>query len=145
MKWIGKITAGVATGIIAAVLAAYVTVTGAGGGPEGGEAGAWAMLIGFAIVLTLALAAKTTKKAWGYGILICALLSFAIPLAGVLYGEIVGSRILAEDQTLGAAIGVRLGKEYVAQTLAIFGFFLGLILLVIAILLLRGDGQAKDA
>jgi hypothetical protein len=149
MKWVGKAISGVGTGIVAAILAAFVVGMAIGGGAGGGKAGAWAMLIGFGTVLLSALMAQTGKRAWGRGSLICALLSFALPLSGFLLSRIVGAQAVGQAQTdaeqVGAAIGAGLGGMFLTGTLAVVGFFLGLIFLVMAFFLLRGDGHAKAA
>ncbi len=59
----------------------------------GGQAGMWAMLAAFVVVLVLALTARTGKKAWGRGNLLCGLLSFAVPLAGLVFSGVVGGNI----------------------------------------------------
>ncbi len=59
----------------------------------GGQAGMWAMLAAFVVVLVLALTARTGKEAWGRGNLLCGLLSFAVPLAGLVFSGDVGGNI----------------------------------------------------
>ena len=145
----GKILSGLVMGLIAAVLGSVLLGLLVGGGPEGVTAGFWGMGLGFALVLTLAVTAKRAKRAWGRGFLVCALMSFALPLAGLVFSGIVGTKVIeqADPETgarAGAAIGAGLGGMMVTGTLAFMGFFAGLIFAILAFFLLRNDSTRRN-
>lgn len=93
MKWFGKIAAGIVLGIIAVILSSFVFDLSVGGKMAGSQAGMWVMLATFVVVLGLALSAPTGKKAWGWGNILCGLLSFALPLVGLVFSGVVGGNI----------------------------------------------------
>lgn len=131
---LGKIFAGVVMGIVAALLATTVFGLGAGGGESGGRMAMWAALGGFLLTLGLAITAERGRYAWGRGMLLCGLLCFAMPLAGILFSAIFGAQSIGAAGTgaekAGAAIGTAMAGGMLTFVSGIFGFFLGMIFLV---------------
>lgn len=137
----GKLIAGVLMGIVAAVLATTVFGLGAGGGESGGRTGLWAALAAFVLVLVLAFTAQRGRYAWGRGMLLCGLLCFALPLAGLLFSGIVGGQSIATAKSgaeqAGAALGTVMAGGLLTFVSGVFGFFLGIIFLIGAYFSLR--------
>jgi hypothetical protein len=137
----GKILAGSLMGIIAAVLATTVFGLGSGGGESGGRTGLWAALVAFLVTLGLAMMAQRGRYAWGRGMLICGLLSFALPLAGLLFSGIIGGQSIASAKSgaeqAGAAIGTVMAGGLLTFVSGVFGFFLGIIFMIGAYFSLR--------
>jgi hypothetical protein len=130
----GKILAGILMGIVAAVLATMVFGLGVGGGESGGRTGLWAALGGFLVTLGLAVTAERGRYAWGRGMLLCGLLCFALPLAGMLFSGIVGGKSIAGAasgaEKAGATIGTVMAGGVITLVSGVFGFFMGVIFLV---------------
>jgi hypothetical protein len=130
----GKIFAGLVMGVVVAVLAMVVVGLGAGGGESGGRASLWAMAIGFAATVVLAISAQRARYAWGRGLLAAGLLCFALPLAAILFTGVVGADsvggAVGNAQKAGAMIGTAIGGGIVTIASGLIGFFLGLIFLV---------------
>lgn len=146
---VGKIFAGIIMGILVAILASMVVGVGAGGGDGGGKSGVWAAVIGFLLMMFLAVRAQRGRYAWGRGMLLCGLLCFAMPLATVLFTAIVGAgqvgAATSDGGRAGAALGTAVAGTALTVVTGVVGFFLGAIFFVISYFLLRGGSNSAPA
>jgi hypothetical protein len=130
----GKLIAGVVMGIVVAILSFLVFGLGTGAGEAGASRGGWAALIGFTVMLVLALTATRSSYAWGRGLLLCGLLCFAMPLATMVFSGIIGAQQIGAAPTeagrAGAALGTAMAGGFMTIVTGVFGFFLGLIFLI---------------
>ena len=143
---INKILAGLAMGVVAALLSAMLVGLISGGGNGGADPATWSMAAGFVLVLILALTARSGKRAWGRGALVNGLLSFLLPLSGLIFSAVVGTKAISEApldaaSQAGTAIGTGLGGILITGMLGVIGLFLGLFFVVLAFFLLRGSAE----
>jgi hypothetical protein len=137
-----KILASIIMGIIVAILSSIVGGLAAGGGEDGGVVALWSALVGFLLIGVLALTAATGRYAWGRGMLLCGILSFAMPLASILFTIVfsVGHFKTVPTDTasqVGASLGAGLAGTAMTVFTGVIGFFLGLIFVVTSYFLLR--------
>lgn len=137
----GKLFAGIVMGLVVAILSFFVFGLGTGAGEAGASRGGWAALIGFAVMLVLALTATRSSYAWGRGLLLCGLLCFAMPLATMVFSGIIGAQQIGAAPTeagrAGAALGTAMAGGFMTIVTGVFGFFLGLIFLIASYFSLR--------
>lgn len=130
----GKLLAGILMGIVVAILSFLVFGLGTGAGEAGAGRGGWAALIGFGLMLVLALTASRGSYAWGRGFLLCGLLCFAMPLATLAFSGIIGAQQIGAAPTeagrAGAALGTAMAGGFMTIVTGVFGFFLGLMFLI---------------
>lgn len=135
-----KIIAGLFGGLILAVLGAtLVGITFAASPSAGGIGGAAAFFVLWVAGIVIAVLAKSPSKAWRRLLLTSAVLSFLLPLSGVVYtGSFMATHVNPSDAYSGAAAaGAAIGGGLVSGFLGFVGFFLGLIFLVIGLLVGR--------
>ena len=129
-----KLIAGIAGGLILAILASMVASIMFAAGKSGPGVGAMTFLVAWAVGIAIALMAPRAGKAWRRLLISSALLSFMLPLSGLIYtGSFMATRTTGGAEAAGAAIGGGL----VSGFLGFFGFFLGLVFLVIGLLVGR--------
>lgn len=81
MMIIEKIIVGMVAGVGVALLAALIFMVGSGAGQTGSKAAVLAAMMGFSLTFILAVTAERARYAWGRGLLLSALLCFAMPAA----------------------------------------------------------------
>jgi hypothetical protein len=131
-----KVVAGLLGGLILAVLGAIlVTITFAaskGGSPWG----AISFPIFWFIGIVVAICAKTAAKAWRRLLISSAVLSFMLPISGIIYtGSFMATHVNSSSAYAGAAIGGGL----ISGLMGFVGFFLGVIFLIIGLLVGRHE------
>ena len=132
-----KVVAGIFGGLVVAFLAMTLVGLAMAGGastkPGGGGGGA-AFLLAWVASIAIAVMAPRAAKAWRRLLLTAAVLSFMLPLAGLVF---TGS-FLANHTTGGAeAAGAAIGGGLVSGFLGFVGFFLGVVFLLIGLLVGR--------
>ena len=92
-------------------------------------------ILGFVI----ALMAKSAPKAWRRLLLTSAVLSFLLPLSGIIYtGSFMAAHVDPGAEYAGAqAAGAAIGGGLVSGILGFIGFFLGVVFLIIGLLVGR--------
>ncbi len=93
------------------------------------------------IVALVCMMAKTGRRAWGWGALICGALFLALPLtmtalSGVVFNEVVSAAPL--DTSGATAAGAAIGSGLMVGASAFFGFFVGGIFIVLGLVLTLG-------
>ncbi|HJP45927.1 MAG: hypothetical protein QGE95_15325 [Arenicellales bacterium] len=136
MKTIGKLFAGIVGGIVVALLSYFVLslALASGGGLEQDNIslvifGVW----GFMVLVSIL--TKRPARAWRVQFILASLLCFSLPLSSVVFTG--ASMIDVVDQSAPALIGTFVGGSLVTMLAGVTGFFMGLILLVIGLLIGR--------
>jgi hypothetical protein len=135
-----KVVAGLVGGLILAIIGAMlVTVTLAASPERGGSWGALSFLIFWVVGIVVAVLAKSASKAWRRLLVTSAVLSFLLPLSGVIYtGSFMATHVDATGENAGAAAaGAAIGGGLVSGFLGFVGFFLGIVFLVIGLVVGR--------
>jgi hypothetical protein len=111
----------------------------------GGKPGPSATLAIFAaywlVVVAVAIAAPTSRTAWGRLFLLDGIASLALPLQGLIFSSIIGAAVVSEAKGKGgvaAAAAIGPMGDLLTGPLGFIGFFLGLVLIVCAYLTLHG-------
>jgi hypothetical protein len=133
-----KILAGILGGLIWAVLGSFLvtmTFAASSGSPT---SGALAFFIFWAAGLLVALKAPGAAKAWRRLLLTSAVLSFLLPLSGLVFtGSYMANMGNTGEHATAAAAGAAIGGTLVSGFLGFVGFFLGVVFLVIGLLVGR--------
>lgn len=135
-----KVVAGVIGGLILAILGTIlVTFASAAATPGGGM---WGPIIFFALWIAgivIAVRSISAAKAWRKLLITCAVLSFLLPLSGLVFtGTFLAKHVDPNAQYAGAqAAGAAIGGGLVSGFMAFVGFFLGIVFLVIGLLVGR--------
>lgn len=135
-----KIIAGILGGLIIAIIgAAFVTTAFAASPEKGGSWGGMSFLIFWVVGIAVAILAKSASKAWRRLFLTAAVLSFLLPLSGVIYtGSFIANVDSADKYASAAATaGATVGGGLVSGFLGFVGFFLGVVFLIIGLLVGR--------
>jgi hypothetical protein len=131
MNVIAGLIGGVLMGLIAMWVAGLTLMLQAGP-----FVGAIAFFLSVIIGIIIGIKAPNAGKAWRRTLLICAVLCFTLPLAGIAFtGQIANQ--MGASASAGTAAGVAIGGAMVSGFLGFVGFFLGLIFLVIGLLVGR--------
>lgn len=87
----------------------------------------------------MALGAKTAAKAWRRLLLSFAVLSFLMPISGIIYtGSFMATQVDSTSEYAGAqAAGAAIVGGLISGFMGFVGFFLGLVFLVIGLLVGR--------
>ena len=131
-----KFLAGVIGGLVLAILSMIlVSIGGAGSPPAGNTIGPTVFFLVWIASIVIALAAPRAAKAWRRLLLLSGIVSFLMPLAGVVF---TGS-FLANQQTSSAAetAGAAVGGTLVTGALGFVGFFLGVVFVLSGLLVGR--------
>jgi hypothetical protein len=129
-----KILAGILGGLIVAILAMMLTGLATAGSSPKGSGGGTVFFLAWAAGIAIAVMAPHAAKAWRRLLLTSAVLSFMLPLAGIVFtGSVVANHTSSGAEAAGAVIGGGL----VSGFLGFVGFFLGVVFLVIGLLVGR--------
>lgn len=141
MKLFGKLLAGVIGGSIAASLFQMVISLPFANYLPDDDSLFWGIGIAFWILLVLlSVRAQRPARAWRLQFILSGLLCFALPLSGIVFTGV--SMIEVNDAP--ELFGTFLGGSLVTMTLGVAGFFAGLILLVIGLLIGREKILIRD-
>jgi hypothetical protein len=135
-----KALAGIIAGLILAVIGALlVTVTFAASPEKGGSWGAISFFVLWVVGIIVAVRSKSAPKAWRKLLISSGILSFLLPISGLIYtGSFMAKNVDPSSQHAGAqAAGAAIGGGLVSGFLGFVGFFLGIVLLVIGLLVGR--------
>jgi len=135
-----KALAGIIGGLILAIIGAIlVTVTFAASPEQGGSWGAISFLVFWVLGIVIAVRSTTAPKAWRKLLLSSAVLSFLLPLSGLIYtGSFMAKHVDPNAEYAAAqAAGAAIGGGLVSGFMGFVGFFLGAVFLVIGLLVGR--------
>lgn len=140
-----KIVAGFFGGLIIAIVGSIIVSLTFRWAPEGMDivGSATFLLASFLIFwvagIVIALLAKSAAKAWRRLLLTLAILSFLLPLSGVIYTmNFVATQVdSTEEYAAAATAGAVIGGGVVSGFLGFVGFFLGVVFLIIGLLVGR--------
>lgn len=131
-----KILAGIVGGFFLAVLGLTLVSTTMAAGGSGPKSGVTAFFVMWVVGIVIAVMAPAAAKAWRRLLLTSAVLSFLMPLAGILYtGSFMAK--MGSDVSGAATAGAAIGGGIVSGFLGFVGFFLGVVFLVIGLLVGR--------
>jgi hypothetical protein len=135
-----KALAGIIGGLILAVIGAILVTTTFAALPEKG--GSWGAISFFALwIVGIVVAVRSTSasKAWRKLLITSAVLSFLLPLSGLIYtGSFMAKHVDSNAQYAGAqAAGAAIGGGLISGLMGFVGFFLGVVFLVIGLLVGR--------
>lgn len=129
-----KILAGIIGGFILAVLGALLVAITFAASTEGAGKGVSAFFISWIVGIVIAVLAPSAAKAWRRLLITASVMSFLLPLSGLLYtGSFMANHTKGGAEAAGAAIGGGL----VSGALGFLGFFLGIVFLIIGLLVGR--------
>lgn len=129
-----KLLAGLIGGFILAVLGSLLVAVTFAASSSGGYGGFVAFFVFGIAGLAIALTAPAAAKAWRRLLITAGILSFMLPLAGILY---TGSYVATKTQGNAEAAGALIGGGLVSGALGFVGLFLGVVFLVIGLLVGR--------
>ena len=135
-----KVLAGIIGGLILAIIGAIlVTVTFAASPEKGGSWGAISFLAFWVVGIVVAIRSASAAKAWRKLLISSAVLSFLLPLSGLIYtGSFMTKHVDPNAQYAGAqAAGAAIGGGLISGFMGFVGFFLGAVFLVIGLLVGR--------
>jgi hypothetical protein len=135
-----KVLAGIIGGLILAVLGGIlVTVTFAASPEKGGSWGAISFLVIWVVGIAIAIQSASAPKAWRRLLLSSSVLSFLLPLSGLIYtGSFMTKHVDQDAQYAGAqAAGAAIGGGLISGLMGFVGFFLGVVFLIIGLLVGR--------
>jgi hypothetical protein len=135
-----KILAGLLGGLILGILGSLlISVTFAASSERSGAFGSVGFFACWGIGILIGLDAKSAVKAWRKLLIIAAVMSFLLPLSGLIYtGNFLAKHVDPTAQHAGAqTAGAVIGGGLVSGCLGFVGFFLGIIFLVIGLLVGR--------
>lgn len=135
-----KVLAGIIGGLIFATLGAIlVTVTFAASAGRGAMWGAMTFFACWALGIVIAVLSISAAKAWRKLLLSSSLLSFMLPLSGLIYtGSFMATQLDPDAEYAGAqAAGAAIGGGLISGFMGFVGFFLGIVFLIIGLLVGR--------
>lgn len=135
-----KTLAGIAGGLILAIVGAVVVALGGASRPaSGGSYGVVAFFVFWILGLVVAVMAPSPGKAWRRLLITAAILSFLLPLSAIVFtGSHVAGVMEQGGKHAGAATaGAAIGGTFISGFMGIVGFFLGAIFLVVGLLVGR--------
>lgn len=133
-----KLLAGILGGLMLAILGAIVVTTMFAGGGSGAGMGALSFFAFWAIGMAVALTAPVAAKAWRRLLISSAVISFLLPLSGLIYtGSFLATMDSSGEHSGAATAGAVIGGGLVSGFLGFVGFFLGIALLVVGLLVGR--------
>ncbi|PVZ52209.1 hypothetical protein C9422_31555 [Pseudomonas sp. B1(2018)] len=135
-----KVLAGIVGGLVLALLVMTVFGISNAASPESaGGGGAIAFFIAWIIGLVVAITAPRAGKAWRRLLITSGVVSFMLPLAGIVFtGSHIVKNVNPSTGHSGAeAAGALIGGTLVSGFLGFVGFFLGVIFCIVGLLVGR--------
>jgi hypothetical protein len=135
-----KLLAGIIGGLFLALIGATLVAVSFGASPErGGSWGAISLLVFWVVGIVVAVRSASAPKAWRRLLICSAVLSFLLPLSGLIYtGSFMATHVDPNAQYAGAqAAGAAIGGGLISGFMGFVGFFLGVVCLLIGLLVGR--------
>jgi predicted Ser/Thr protein kinase len=134
-----KVIAGLFGGLLLAIIGTPLVTTTFAASANGSGVAAVAFLGFWTLGFVIALAPTSAPKAWRHLLLTSAVLSFLLPVSGIIYtGSFMATHVDTSAEHAGAqAAGAAIGGLLVTGILGFVGLFLGVALLVIGLLVGR--------
>lgn len=146
-----KILAGIVGGLLMAIIGALLVTTTFAASPQtGGGWGAISFFVLWIVAIAIAVLSKSASKAWKKLLITSSLLSFLLPLSGLIYtGSFMAKHVDSSAEYAGAqAAGAAIGGGLLSGLMGFVGFFLGVVLLIVGLLIGRDKQivyvQAQD-
>lgn len=133
-----KILAGLVGGLILAILGATLVGTTFAASADGPGKGVVTFFLMWAAGFVIALMAPSAGKAWRRLLLTSSVMSFLLPLAGIIFtGSFMANMDTSGPHAGAAAAGAAIGGGLVSGVLGFVGFFIGVVFLIIGLLVGR--------
>lgn len=129
---LSKILAAILGGFIISMIGSALVGLSVGGGDEGGETASIAFYVFYAVSFVVSLRSNSSKQAWKRLLITAAILSFLLPVSSMLF---TGIFIAEETSGRAEAAGGLVGGALVTGITGVFGFFMGVIFLIIGLLI----------
>lgn len=129
-----KVVAGLYGGFILAIIGAVLVTVTLDASPVTGFWGKRALLILWVVGIVIAVLAKSASKAWRRLLVTSAILSFLLPLSGIIWTGYMATQVdLAAESAVVEAGGVALAGGLVSGFFVFVGLFLGIVFLAIGL------------
>ena len=129
---LSKILAAILGGFIISMIGSALVGLSVGAGVEGGETASIAFYVFYVVSFVVSLRSNSSKQAWKRLLITASILSFLLPVSSMLFTGI----FIAEETSGGAeAAGGLIGGALVTGITGVFGFFMGVIFLIIGLLI----------
>jgi hypothetical protein len=125
--------AGVAGGLILAVLGALLVTIAFAASENHSKKGLWMFFVFWTVGLGIALLAPGAGKAWRRLLLTSAVLSFLLPISGLLFTGNFMAKMGSGEHAAASATGAAIGGSLISGFLGFVGFFLGVAFLIVGL------------
>tara|TARA_B100000965_G_scaffold348632_1_gene321348 strand:- start:183 stop:608 length:426 start_codon:yes stop_codon:yes gene_type:complete len=127
-----KIIAAIVGGFIISMVGSMLVGLSVGAGAEGGAIASSAFFVLYIVSFVVSLRSNSSKQAWKRLLITASILSFLLPISSVLY---TGMFIAEETSSAAGAAGGLIGGALITSITGIFGFFMGVVFLIIGLLI----------
>lgn len=129
---LSKIFAAIVGGFIISIVGSMLVGLSVGAGSEGGVVASNAFWVLYIVSFVVSLRSNSSKQAWRRLLITSSILSFLLPISSMLF---TGMFIAEETSGAAEAAGGLIGGALVTGITGIFGFFMGVIFLIIGLLI----------
>ena len=128
---LGKILAAIIGGCVVSTLGSALVGIGVGAGEKGAAIAFASFFVFYAYSFLISLRSASSSKAWKWIMIHASILCFLLPISSMFF-----TGIFIAEQTSGTAemAGGLLGGAVMTSIIGFFGFFLGIVFLVIGLL-----------
>ena len=129
---LSKILAAIVGGLIISIVGSMLVGLSVGAGEVGGEIAFYAFFVFYIAWFTISLRSNSSKQAWKRLFITASILSFLLPVSSMIF-----TGIFIAEETSGAAeaTGGLIGGALVTGITGVFGFFMGIVFLLIGLLI----------
>ena len=129
---LSKIIAAIVGGFIISMVGSMLVGLSVGAGAEGGGIASNAFFVLYIVSFVVSLRSNSSKQAWKRLLITASILSFLLPISSMLF---TGMFIAEETSGAAEAAGGLIGGALVTGITGVFGFFMGVIFLIIGLLI----------
>jgi len=102
-------------------------------------------LVVFVATFLIVKEAPTARQAWGRMALANGIACFALPFMALAFSAVLGAKIVPHNAAASTVAGVTLAGVAMVGAAGVFGFFAGMILIVVAYFTLKSRPSAVSA
>tara|TARA_B100001093_G_C26778103_1_gene993316 strand:- start:239 stop:664 length:426 start_codon:yes stop_codon:yes gene_type:complete len=129
---LSKILAAIVGGFFISSIGSMLVGLSVGAGDEGGEIAFYAFFVFYIASFVVSLRSISSKQAWKRLFITASILSFLLPVSSMIY---TGIFIAEETSGTAEAAGGLIGGALVTGITGVFGFFMGVVFLLIGLLI----------
>lgn len=127
-----KILAAIVGGLIISIVGSMLVGLSVGAGEVGGEIAFYAFFVFYIASFIISLRSNSSKQAWKRLFITASILSFLLPVSSMIF---TGIFIAEETSGTAEAAGGLIGGALVTGITGVFGFFMGIVFLLIGLLI----------